>query len=48
MIAFFSEGNKWHNYRDYVKTKNNVEVKESIQPQGERKIDKPLEIQDVH
>jgi cytochrome c oxidase subunit IV len=48
MIAFFSEGNKWYNYRDYVRTKNKIEVKESIQPQGEHKMDKPLEIQDVH
>lgn len=48
MIAFFSEGTKWYDYRDYVHAKNKVEVKESIQPQGERKIDQPLEIQDVH
>jgi uncharacterized membrane protein len=27
MIAFFNEGNKWYNYRNYVNTKNKVEVK---------------------
>ena len=48
MVAFFNEGNKWFNYRNYVNTKDKIEVKESIQPQGERKIVKPLEIQDVH
>ncbi|MEO5583492.1 MAG: cytochrome C oxidase subunit IV family protein [Saprospiraceae bacterium] len=48
MIAFFNEGNKWYNYRNYVNTKNKVEVKASIQPQGDRKVEKPLEIDDVH
>lgn len=47
MIAFFSEGNKWFNYRNYVRTKDKTEATNSIQPQGE-KVDKPLEIQDVH
>ena len=47
MIAFFSEGNKWFNYKNYVTKKDNTEAAGSIQPQGEKK-DQPLEIQDVH
>ena len=34
MIAFFSEGNKWFNYRNYVRTKDKTEATNSIQPQG--------------
>lgn len=48
MIAFFSEGNKWFNYKDYVRTKNKTEAKPSIQPQGEVKPPETYEIQDVH
>lgn len=48
MIAFFSEGNKWFNYRDTVREKNKVESTQSIQPQGESKTVKVLEADDVH
>ncbi len=48
MIAFFNEGNAWFNYRDYVRTKNKTEVKESIQPQGEKKPTETLDIQEIH
>ncbi|MEP7267922.1 MAG: cytochrome C oxidase subunit IV family protein [Saprospiraceae bacterium] len=48
MIAFFSEGNKWFNYRDYVKSKNKIEVSTSIKPQGEMKTEKKFEQEDVH
>lgn len=48
MIAFFSEGNAWFNNRDYVRTKNKTEVKESIQPQGEKKPAETLDIQEIH
>ncbi|MDZ4708996.1 MAG: cytochrome C oxidase subunit IV family protein [Saprospiraceae bacterium] len=48
MIAFFSEGNKWFDYKNYVRTKNKVEVKTSIQPQGAVKPSTTYEIQDVH
>ncbi|MBK6392346.1 MAG: cytochrome C oxidase subunit IV family protein [Saprospiraceae bacterium] len=47
MIAFFSEGNHWFNDRNYVRTADKIEVKESITPQGEHK-EPVLEIQDVH
>ena len=48
MIAFFSEGNKWFNYRDSVREKDKMESKQSIQPQGESKSVKVLEAEDVH
>ncbi len=48
MVAFFSEGNKWFEYKNYVRTKDKTEVKASIQPQGEIKPPTTLEIQDVH
>jgi cytochrome c oxidase subunit IV len=48
MVAFFSEGNKWFEYKNYVRTKDKAEVKTSIQPQGESKAPATLEIQDVH
>ncbi len=48
MIAFFSEGNKWFDYRDSVREKNQLESKQSIQPQGESKTVKVLEAEDVH
>lgn len=48
MIAFFNEGNAWFNYRDYVRTKNKTEVKESIRPQGEIKPAETLDIQEIH
>lgn len=48
MVAFFSEGNKWFEYKNYVRTKDKTEVKASIQPQGETKPPTTLEIQDVH
>jgi cytochrome c oxidase subunit 4 len=48
MVAFFSEGNKWFEYKNYVRTKDKTEVKTSIQPQGEVKPPTTLEIQDVH
>ncbi len=47
MVAFFSEGNKWFNYKDVVKTRNQTESKASIQPQGERLKEKPLEIEEI-
>jgi len=48
MIAFFSEGNYWFHYKDYVRSKNKTEVKASIQPQGEIKPAATYEVQDVH
>lgn len=48
MISFFSEGNKWFDYRDVIKSRDQTELKNSIQPQGERKTEKILEVEDVH
>lgn len=48
MVAFFNEGNKWFNYRNDVRTRNTVESKQSIQPQGESKNIKVLQAEDVH
>jgi cytochrome c oxidase subunit IV len=47
MIAFFNEGNKWFNYRSYVKEKDQTEAPASIKPQGSE-IKKELEIREVH